>query len=558
MSHRLQDPVLFPDHKDIAAEPSGHPADSNLFEGMYRDGDSHPSSLDFRFLELPTELQLLILKKLDGASIFACRQASRALASIIDDDLHTTYLLELGLAGMVDGPSDSEDFHPQRLHALRAFRAAWASGEHPVHEITLDSLHNFAGDMADLDQQEGRLRIRRPPGTFCGLSAKEYIYEGLAASDVNLTSIMGGFHVDLAQDLFVCCSSGPHASLQFCSLEKGFSPHPLATQFTITSCFTEYVECYVNVQILGDIVLWCIHEDDTDEEKDEFLVINWKTGVIVWHMHSMDNRLCAILLSQRHLCVLHRDNLTVHLYTINPDTPSNSPLSFLDDSPVVLYLPACSDRVVKKSMDGTVRPRPTYPQGTPYHFAHDPNLSLVMFTIHLEYNPSSVGHVPDEQYGSDDDYHGHYYPRLRTERFMLFVPIDTLIRSYSPAGLGALNTAAPINDPNLPANRIHLSWERWGPHGTRMIFAKDVAHGISVNPMLGPYAALPRYVSSDATERHSLFARRERDTSSTRSGNRTTTRTLPRLHEDDDELELLDQRYIFLTQDGLARVKIRF
>ena len=311
----------------------------------------------------------------------------------------------------------------------------------------------------------------------------------------------------------------------------------------------------------------------------------------------MDNRLCAILLSQRHLCVLHRDNLTVHLYTIDPDTPSNSPLSFLDDSPVVLYLPACSDRVVKKSMDGTVRPRPTHPQGTPYHFAHDPNLSLVMFTIHLEYNPSSVGHVPDEQYGSDDDYHGHYYPRLRTERFMLFVPIDTLIRSYSPAGLGALNTAAPINDPNLPANRIHLSWERWGPHGTRMIFAKDVAHGISVNPMLGPYAALPRYVSSDATyvvtvyEMHPLAnatlslpgesaihpahaagtgvsrpvseiddvirdSVTWRDPVHTMYPCRTTTRTLPRLHEDDDELELLDQRYIFLTQDGLARVKV--
>ncbi|KAH9888798.1 hypothetical protein C8Q73DRAFT_166399 [Cubamyces lactineus] len=544
----------------------------------------HTSS--FTLLRLPHELQLSVLKHLDLRSLLACKLASPALASIIDDNIRTLYQLQLESTGMVDGPrgnsSNSERLAHERFGSLCALMTAWASGEHPVYEVKLGSFqqsgysmwHNFpprlALEVPCIDRQDGSLRIYRPPGVFSGIS----------------------FHVDLAQDLFIWCNgitSTPSPSLHFCSLANRFGPHRDATRPTISSCFLTYIERlpFVKIRVLGDIVAWSMYGGDTGSKETDLLVINWKTGVVVWHMHFPNVSVCAVLISQTQLCVLHPDNMSIYLYTFDPCACSDSKLSVFQDSFAVLRLPACHDRVLRKAIYGDIGLPPAYPHGTPYHFRHDPTHTLLAVSINLEY-------ALDDDIESDIDER-----RLVKESFLLFIPVDTLLRVYH------------FTDPNVhyadafPPNSIErlksephriIPWEQWGPSGTRMVHMQNARPNLEsdvVAPpsVLGAYAALIVYCPSEHQyvtiiyEVHPLAdaaaplpiakagstsiepgqgihrpcpvgdcirrTKTWKDDIYTRFPYRTTTRTLPHC-DTDGRPRFMDHRKTFLTHDGLV------
>ncbi|KAI0325470.1 hypothetical protein GY45DRAFT_1330215 [Cubamyces sp. BRFM 1775] len=171
----------------------------------------------FRFFDLPGELQVQILGHVDARSMLACRKANLKLASTIDDDLGLRYKLELEIAGMVNGPREGGSIF-ERLSALRAFREAWARGEHPVQEVPLSRENVFnmtyydppamATSMAHIErhQGEGSLKVYRPPGSFCGLASREDVFEGLSMHHVQeglLNTGLKGYEVDIAQNLLV-------------------------------------------------------------------------------------------------------------------------------------------------------------------------------------------------------------------------------------------------------------------------------------------------------------------------------------------------------------------
>jgi len=54
-------------------------------------------------LQLAEEVLMLILVKLDGATLLVCRRVCRDLARIIANTVSLQYNIELALAGMVHG-----------------------------------------------------------------------------------------------------------------------------------------------------------------------------------------------------------------------------------------------------------------------------------------------------------------------------------------------------------------------------------------------------------------------------------------------------------------------
>ncbi|KAJ8482624.1 hypothetical protein ONZ51_g5247 [Trametes cubensis] len=536
----------------------------------------------------------------------ALSRAGPELASIINDNIRTLYQLQLGLAGMMNGPEgdDSKGLLYERLEALCAFTTAWESGEHPVHEITLASSQQsghsmwhyipprIALDVSCIDKQAGSLIIHRPPGVLSGISGNEYTYEGLAAR-INLRSITG-FHVDLAQDLFIWCdgiTNTPRPSLHFCSLSNHFGPHHDAARPTISSCFPTYMEWFpfLEIQVFGDIVAWSMYGGDTGDQATDLLIINWKTGVVIMHMHFPNDRIYVMLISRTQLCALHCDTMSIYLYTLNPCASADSKVTTFEDSFAVLRLPACHDRVVRKVVYGDIGFPPAYPDGTSYHFRHDPTHSLLVVTINLDYALDDAESDPEHR-------------PTGTERFLLFIPVGTLLREYHFADPhDQYATAFPPGVIQGSGSEPHrtIPWERWGPSGTRMISLQsarsDLESDINAPPsILGAHVALIAYRPSDeqyvATiyEVHPLAdataplpmakaestvvelgkeAHRQRSEGDYIRGSKTwkddihttfpyktTTRILP--HCDvDGRPRYMDQRNILLTHDGLVHIK---
>ncbi|KAH9888799.1 hypothetical protein C8Q73DRAFT_838702 [Cubamyces lactineus] len=462
---------------------------------MFDNSTHHHGS--FPFFQLPNELQLSIIQQLDAQSILAYRQASRVLASAIDDDIRISYQLELELAGMVDAPPDNENSPQRRLDALRSWTAAWVSGEYPVHEVALvvSQRSNFfmwyyspprmAVDIAYIDEQEGSLKIYKTPGTFCGLRAKDYVYHGLDTY-VDPQSITG-FHVDLVQDLFVWCNGGnsdnPHPTLHFRSIANGFGPHVDTARPTIPSRFIGWFPMF-SIQVLGDIIAWSIRGGDIGDQKTDVLVINWKTGVIASRMH-LPNRITPMLLTRTQLCLVRSDNMSIYLCTFNPCAVADSAISVLKDSFAALRLPACHDRVVGKAVWGDIGLPPVHPNGNPHHFYHDPTHSLVTVSIDMGYNSDVPGCDPGDT-------------PMETERYLLFIPIHTLLKEYHPTDSYSESATTPLptsaDTSGSEPNRI-VPWDRWGPSGTRMVSVQKQHDRtvVSSPSVLGAYAALTTY-----------------------------------------------------------------
>jgi hypothetical protein len=75
---------------------------------------------------LPNELVSQILEYSDYKTITACRRLCRCLKDIVDTTVSLRYIVELGAAGMCDGPPDSVGLS-ERLRKLEGSRTAWKS-----------------------------------------------------------------------------------------------------------------------------------------------------------------------------------------------------------------------------------------------------------------------------------------------------------------------------------------------------------------------------------------------------------------------------------------------
>ncbi|KAI9059224.1 hypothetical protein FKP32DRAFT_1606257 [Trametes sanguinea] len=432
-----------------------------------------------RLLELPSELQVRILSNLDAKSILACRQASPELEHTIDDTLELQYQLELELAGMVDGPPGPASIR-DRLDALRAYRRAWDAGEHPVQRIsTINGFNTHIGPLIFwIEAITGSLRIYRPPETFCGLAERELTFEGM---EVQVASYPGyySFVIDPAQDLLVYCwdtSPAPightYAKCAFASLSQNYQAHPLASR-SFTSCLPVTAwGTYASARCRGDLVEWTVGCGENAHA--EMMVINWKTGIIIWvsapkcswlsgrhfavansiiqHMHGTSGQDAMRLISDTHVLVvndLYSPSCSLRIYAFDPSASADAPLVTEDNFLHTLELPSCTDAVCNRSVRVQFQSSPAFAEDDRPLFLHDPHLSLLVLTINLYFRARDF---------SGDSPTGEFY--------LLLVPLETLLRARLTTG-------------DRPPRGSVIPWEDWGPQGTRMLRIEEHTQGVS-------------------------------------------------------------------------------
>ncbi|KAL7281095.1 hypothetical protein ACG7TL_004401 [Trametes sanguinea] len=171
-----------------------------------------PAAVVSRLTGLPDELQVRIMCEMDPASILACREASPQLKETIDSSIEVHYHLELALSGMIDGPRPPGSACTRdRLAALRAYRAAWDAGKHPIQRVSIDldkqelhsnSTRHIVYHASNPRGRGGprRLTVYRPPASFCGIKEHQGDFEG-AQELTEDYPYPGMGYVDVQEDL---------------------------------------------------------------------------------------------------------------------------------------------------------------------------------------------------------------------------------------------------------------------------------------------------------------------------------------------------------------------
>ncbi|KAI9068341.1 hypothetical protein FKP32DRAFT_1587742 [Trametes sanguinea] len=420
------------------------------------------------FSGLPGELQIGILSKLDARSILACRQTSTALAQTIDNAIEIQYKLELDRAGMIDGPPGTTSVR-DRLNALKAYRAAWVAGKHPVHILMIDvdlsdpRLFHVLPRGYHIEQATGNLKFYRPAGSVSGLTERNDVFAGMF-EEIAAHRPVYLFTISHSEDLlaYACgtfydpSSGDAHAECGFASLSRNYQAHPLATRPTLRTCHPlEGNSSRSDIRCSGDLVQWRVCY--WASRPAELIVVNWKTGIIVWHMHiTSDQRYTQFqVISPTQVIVIDEgDKFSLCLHSFDPSASDDAPLAKESDCLYTLALPTRSHEVHEHWLRFAFEPQQIFTDDHPL-FSHDPALSLLALTFM------------------------HWFLDMSVECFLLLIPLETLLR-FDTEG------AESFRGRTIP-------WEDWGPEGTKMLQIQIREHTPQDVSVLGCRVALPNW-----------------------------------------------------------------
>ncbi|OSD01363.1 hypothetical protein PYCCODRAFT_1436594 [Trametes coccinea BRFM310] len=399
---------------------------------------------------------------MDPSSILACREASPQLKETIDSSIEVHYHLELALSGMIDGPRrPGSACTRDRLAALRAYRAApWDAGKHPTQRVSIDlgkqephsnSARHIIYHASNPRGRGGprRLTVYRPPASFCGIEEHQGDFEG--AQELTEDYPYSGMgYVDVQEGLLAYIWRDPDCRGRFkCrfSLLSGSrcephsaAIHPIVYLDTPTIATSMHTGC-LRISGFGDLVLVHIHGSACQQRDSHnvMIVMNWKTGVIIWYMDLKDGQKLT-LLSRTRLAVLdHRPKQPVlHVFSFDPSAAFNAGCTILQDCACTLALPTHGvdprfELKVTPSYDEIARP-------PGYHYAA-PAFNTASAPLFLR-DPDLTPLVVRYSGGIS----------LRKRDYLLIIPPDTLNKWYKEE---------PTQRP--------VPWEQWGPQGTRMI-----------------------------------------------------------------------------------------
>ncbi|OSD01362.1 hypothetical protein PYCCODRAFT_1436593 [Trametes coccinea BRFM310] len=414
---------------------------------------------------LPDELQIRILCGLDPPSILACRAVSSQLKETIDNSIEVYYHLELALSGMIDGPRPHGSACTRdRLTALRAYRAAYDTGKHPVQWATIES------DLQNIHSRRGmhvvyhgdnpgggpmRLAIYRPSASFCGIDEHKISVKGVPELSGNFPYV-GVVYFDVHEDLLVyawhvlrprCHPADAHFGCRLSPLSGDHDePHPAATQSTIVlNTPTLNPTTTGNVwPIIGfrDLIVLRYHCYSFSPAVSAVVIVNWKTGIVVWQMNLKAEQ-AVRLLSRTLLAVMDQEasSPAIHLYSLDPSVSSDANCSTLTDCKCTLSLPTRGDDprfILTPSNDTTGLPSryryagPSYKASSTPLFLRDPGLTPLV----LRYR-GGLG--------------------IRQRQYMLIVPGQTILEwAYE----------------KRHQQRV-VPWEAWGPRGARMVYVPE-------------------------------------------------------------------------------------
>ncbi|KAI0674212.1 hypothetical protein C8Q78DRAFT_1075883 [Trametes maxima] len=401
------------------------------------------------FIELPEDVQVRIIGFLDSRSIQACRETRSTLAQLIDNDLELQYHLELGATGMIDGPKGGPASLHDRLDAVRAYRKAWGDHALPLQRVSPSGIKPCGPNATRFGAFNGTAEDTRVIGGWDDLL--------VARPD------MGAYLVVERDDLLVYVwnvglsnsSEEEYAQCSFASLSHGFDPHPFAVQPTVQACFpTISRESVIGLQALGDLVAWNMRHGSYGFS--EMMVLNWKTGVTVWHMHGT-SRQHVRLLTPTLLAVIDGARYTLHLHAVRANKATKRALTTNKTALCELEYPARHSGIPHPAINSYIEYPSTAPDAHPM-FQRDPARAMLALELIHGFTRSREAFLGDEPW---------------EERYLHLVPLDTLVRACEGARAGRATKVVP--------------WAEWGPQGTRMVRLEPESRAPSV---LGACAAV--------------------------------------------------------------------
>ncbi|KAJ2969982.1 hypothetical protein NUW54_g12838 [Trametes sanguinea] len=356
---------------------------------------------------------------------------------------------------MIDGPPGTTSVR-DRLNALKAYRAAWISGKHPVHTLMIDA--NLRAHLRlnvlplgyHIEDTTGNLKFHRPAGSFSGLTERNEVFAGMS-EEIDAHQPHYLFAINHSEDLLAyACGTCYHSSFAVAagmSTPSAALPRSRATTRLIP---LRPALLYKRAFHLTTIV----QRTTSDAQETSFS----GKRIIVWHMRntsSADQQFQVI--SPTHVIVIDDgDKFSLCLYSFDPSASDDAPLAKESDCLYTLALPTRSHQMLSHWVRFAFEPpQQNFTDDHPL-FSHDPALSLLALTF------------------------ANWFGDRSAECFLLLIPLETLLR-FDTEGAELLRGRT-------------IPWEDWGPEGTKMLQAWELdlinPHHISV---FGCRVALPHW-----------------------------------------------------------------
>ncbi|KAI0251101.1 hypothetical protein BJV78DRAFT_1214417 [Lactifluus subvellereus] len=390
----------------------------------------------------------------------------RRMAKLIQSSSLLKYHLELGSAGMEDGPLSRLSI-PERRERLKAYIDAWGcirwSSCVLLRSIPLDTYDvDIApgGILTMMSRTEGKIAFVQLPSTLRGIPMRQW--------ELSFPFVPHLFVLDPSEDILIVVQPGEalEPRFHFLSLKTG-EPHPLAAVFPIfdtplSSASLERLRLVVTRNYVAVLVA-----------RDQLKVFDWKTGQIVFRIMS-DEVQSAIFLSKSRILVASTprhyfppdtsDDWTLHLpvllvYDLD-QVPNPGQHQQAKRVPLAIFVLEFGRDVVPIKLELQFRLNAySYSPEVAVPFFGAPTEQLVALQMGGLLNPPPF--VP-----------GQESPRMSAIllRQILLIPITKLL-SYVPA-----------TDDRQPR---YIRWNDWGPTGTCRLPASPFPRMISWGALSG-------------------------------------------------------------------------
>ncbi|RPD61706.1 hypothetical protein L226DRAFT_485162 [Lentinus tigrinus ALCF2SS1-7] len=391
----------------------------------------------------PVELLVSIIVCLDVRDILRCREVCVFFKTLIDEDVHTQYKIELALAGMEDGPPSALT-PSDRLAILRERQEAWKSltwkarTEYDMRRGGVWELYGGVLAQADGDRT---LVCAQLPSVIRGIEEKVWTVEDVGVK-------IRDFGMDPAQDLLIIIQHHTEGSdllsrVHLRSLVSG-KIHPHAPKGGMLMHKLRPGQYSYTIQTSEDFLGLLIQSFELGES--ELLIWNWKSGTLRLHLHGEFLPSFAFLTSQYILITTFPDEdpdeegnfphtITSRILVVDVDAAPEQPTQLSDlDYLCAFHYPTLSNNFTTIAMSLRSDPgphwRPNPSLKVPFHISRTDRLFVI--TMWLT--------------------EGHAHVAL-----LSLIPASTF--------LSAMASLAPGE------TRREFEWSEWGPRGSRFLVA---------------------------------------------------------------------------------------
>ncbi|KAJ6507816.1 hypothetical protein C8R47DRAFT_58941 [Mycena vitilis] len=396
--------------------------------------------MTIHFLDLPSEILILILHSLNFRSLLRCTATNRRLRAIIEGSALLQYRLAAQVACVEDNPRNTDMTSAQRLTALGKRQTAFGEmTPTSVHTIQMDVFPTMEIDGHDIEgyalsggifvMSEGSRKAVRwtslasaqPGPVWERLEFDDYILEfGLIVPEEDLLVVVSSPLLSMASEMPV--------KLHFFKMSTK-SAHPTAQEpvITISVPGTNLLKCPgFEVDICGSrVALLVLYEENFERDQtpgvplNRVFIYDWKQGRL--QMDLSDNYSVAVFLSPDVMLLAQLQTGTLQLWAI-PDDPKRAASTPETSLQLPRLTPRCCYDISKVEYN---------PKGSD-------------FSAHQPFHPSYTDSLVLLQVEADN-----------TEAFcslILIVPRRALLQQ-------------------MEAHRKCLQWAEWGPPISRWLNA---------------------------------------------------------------------------------------